>query len=126
MASLTRQNVQFVTRLKESAEYGVIEQRQVSEERDIHRDEVIVLCAQQEVGPQAQLRRIEVWVDEEQQTMVFLTNNFKLTVSTIAALSVDALQPSARRIGAKETTETIADNNKVCLICLIEPFLILS
>ncbi len=84
--SLTRQKVHFVTRLKDSAEYGVMEQWAVPEECDILRDEVIVLCAQQEIGPQARLRRIEVWVEEKHESMVFVTNNFKLAASTIAAI----------------------------------------
>ena len=84
--SLTRQKVHFVTRLKDSAEYGVIEQRQVPEGGNILRDEVIVLCAQQEIGPQARLRRIEVWVEEKQKSLVFLTNHLQLAASTIAAV----------------------------------------
>lgn len=82
--SLTRQKVHFVTRLKDSAEYGVVEQSKVPEGGNIIRDEVIVLCAQQEIGPQARLRRIEVWVEEKQQTLVFLTNHLKLAATTIA------------------------------------------
>jgi len=82
--SLTRQKVHFVTRLKDSAEYGVVEQRKVPEGGNIIRDEVIVLCAQQEIGPQARLRRIEVWVEEKQQTLVFLTNHLHLAATTIA------------------------------------------
>jgi hypothetical protein len=82
--SLTRQKVHFVTRLKDSAEYGVVEQNKVPEGGNIIRDEVIVLCSQQEIGPQARLRRIEVWVEEKQQTLVFLTNHLKLAATTIA------------------------------------------
>lgn len=84
--SLTRQKVHFVTRLKDSADYGVVEQREAPTGSNIVRDEVIVLCAQQNIGPQAQLRRIEVWVEEKQQTMVFLTNHLKLAATTIAAI----------------------------------------
>jgi hypothetical protein len=84
--SLTRQKVHFVTRLKDNAEYGVVEQCKVPEGGNIVRDEVIVLCAQQEIGPQARLRRIEVWVEEKQQTLVFVTNHLKLAASTIAAV----------------------------------------
>jgi DDE family transposase/uncharacterized protein DUF4372 len=83
---LTRQNVHFVTRLKDSAEYGVMEQRQVPNNGNILRDEVILLQSQQEIGPEACLRRIEVWVEEKQETMVFVTNNMKLAASTIAAI----------------------------------------
>jgi IS4 transposase len=52
----------------------------------ILRDEVILLCSQQDIGPEARLRRVEIWVEEKNQTMVFLTNNLKLAASTIAAI----------------------------------------
>lgn len=84
--SLTRAKVHFVTRLKDSAEYGVVESRPVPENSNIVRDEMILLVTQQEIGPEACLRRIEVWVEEKQETMVFLTNNRKLAASTIAAI----------------------------------------
>ena len=83
---LTRQRVHFVTRLKDSAEYGIVEQLTVPEGSNIVRDEVIVLCSQQDIGPEARLRRVELWVEEKNETMVFLTNNFRLTASTIAAI----------------------------------------
>jgi hypothetical protein len=82
---LTRQKTHFVTRLKDSAEYGILEARPVPENGNIVRDEVIVLISQQEIGPEARLRRIEIWVEEKQETMVFLTNNLTLAASTIAA-----------------------------------------
>ncbi len=84
--SLTRQKVFFVTRLKDNAEYGIVEQRSVPEGSHVLRDELILLTSQQEVGPEALLRRIEVWVEEKQETMVFVTNNLKLAASTIAAI----------------------------------------
>ena len=84
--SLTQQKVNFVTRLKDNAEYGIVEQRQVPKNSNIVRDEVIVLCAQQEIGPQVRLRRIEMWVEEKQETIVFVTNHLKLAASTIAAI----------------------------------------
>lgn len=84
--SLTRQKVHFVTRLKDDAAYGVVEQRPVREGTDILRDEVIVLVSQQEIGPEALLRRIEVWVEDKQETMVFVTNNLRLAASTIAEI----------------------------------------
>lgn len=85
--SLTRQKVNFVTRLKDNADYGVVEQREVPKGcSNILRDEVILLCAQQEIGPEARLRRIEVWVEEKQENLVFVTNHLKLAASTIAAV----------------------------------------
>lgn len=84
--SLTQQKVTFVTRLKDNADYGVVEKREAPKDSNIVRDEVILLCAQQEIGPQARLRRIEVWVEEKKETMVFVTNHLKLAASTIAAV----------------------------------------
>jgi hypothetical protein len=84
--SLTRGQVHFVTRLKDNASYGVVEQREVPANSHILRDELILLTSQQEIGPEALLRRIEVWVEERQETMVFVTNNLKLAASTIAAI----------------------------------------
>jgi hypothetical protein len=84
--SLTRSKVNFVTRLKDNVDYGVISQREVPKGGDIIRDEVIVLTSQQEIGPEACLRRIELWVEERKETMVFVTNNLKLAASTIAAI----------------------------------------
>ena len=83
---LTRQKVHFVTRLKDSAEYIIVEPRPVLEGSNILRDEVILLAKQEKIGAEAHLRRIEVWVEEKQETMVFLTNNMKLAASTIAAI----------------------------------------
>lgn len=84
--SLTRSKVHFVTRLKDDASYGVVERRQVPDNSEIIRDEVILLTSQQEIGPQARLRRIEIWVEERKETMVFLTNSLTLSARTIAAV----------------------------------------
>jgi len=58
----------------------------VPKNSNIIRDEVILLTAQQEIGKEAFLRRIEIWVEEKNETMVFVTNNLKLAASTIAAI----------------------------------------
>ena len=84
--SLTRSKVHFVTRLKDAASYGVVQPREVPKDSPIIRDEVILLTSQQEIGKEALLRRIEVWVEERQETMVFVTNNLTLAASTIAAI----------------------------------------
>ena len=89
---LTRQKVHFVTRLKDTAGYGIVESRQVLEGSNILRDEVIVLTKQENIGPEAYLRRIEVWLEDKQDTIVFLTNNLKLAASTIAAIYKDRWQ----------------------------------
>lgn len=89
---LTNSGVHFVTRLKDSASYGIVESRPVVEGSNILRDEIILLTSQQEAGPQARLRRIEVWVEEKGETMVFVTNNLKLAASTIARIYRDRWQ----------------------------------
>ena len=81
---LTRQGVHFVTRLKDNAEYSIIEPRAAP--AGIVRDEVIVLAKQAALGAEAHLRRIEIWLEDKQDTIVFLTNNMKLAASTIAAI----------------------------------------
>ncbi len=83
---LTCAGVNFVTRLKDSASYGVVESRPAPKNSNVVRDEVIVLLSQQEVGPQARLRRIEVWVEEKNENMVFVTNNLNLAARTIARI----------------------------------------
>ena len=90
--ALSRQKIFFVTRLKDNIEYGVVEQRTVKPDSGIVRDEVVLLVKIQEEGPVALMRRIEVWVEEKQQTMVFLTNNLKLAAVTIAAVYRDRWQ----------------------------------
>jgi IS4 transposase len=83
---LTEQKVFFVTRLKDNADYVVVEQRAVPERGPVRRDEVIALVKLEGEGKECFLRRIEVWVEEKQETMVFVTNNLTLAASTIAAI----------------------------------------
>lgn len=89
---LSRRKVSFVTRLKDNAEYGIVEQRPADGDRGILRDEVVVLTKLQEVGPAALMRRIEVWVEDKQESIVFFTNHLKLAASTIAAIYRDRWQ----------------------------------
>jgi IS4 transposase len=89
---LSRQKVFFVTRLKDNAEYGIVEQRPVDGAKQILRDEVILLTKTQEAGSLARLRRIEVWVEDKQEPMVFVTNHLKLAAATIAAIYKDRWQ----------------------------------
>jgi hypothetical protein len=81
---LTHQKVHFVTRLKDDAEYSIVEPRTAP--AGIIRDEVILLAKQESLGAEAHLRRIEIWLEDKQDTIVFLTNNMKLAASTIAAI----------------------------------------
>jgi hypothetical protein len=84
--SLGQQKVFFVSRLKDKADYEVMEERTVPEKGNVLKDEVIVLFKLAAEDKECFLRRIEVWVEEKQETMVFVTNNLKLAASTIAAI----------------------------------------
>jgi hypothetical protein len=83
---LSRRRVFFVTRLKDNAEYGVVGQRSTDRDQGILLDEVVLLTKLQAAGPGALMRRIEVWIEEKQESMVFFTNHLKLAASTIAAI----------------------------------------
>jgi Domain of unknown function (DUF4372)/Transposase DDE domain len=85
--SLTREKVFFVTRLKDNADYMVMETRSVPENSNVRKDEIIGLfkLAADDLED-CFLRRIEVWVEELQQLLVFITNNRKLAARTIAAI----------------------------------------
>ena len=79
-------------RLKDNAEYGIVEQRPVDRAKQILRDEVILLTKTQEAGSLARLRRIEVCVEDKQETIVFVTNHPKLAAATVAAVDKDRWQ----------------------------------
>jgi hypothetical protein len=83
---LTQQKVFFVTRLKDKADYTVLEQRTVPENGNVLKDEVVYLFKLAAEGKECFLRRVEVWVEERQETMVFITNNLNLAARTIAAI----------------------------------------
>ena len=86
---LTGDGVYFVSRLKDSTAYTIVEQRPVPADSDILRDEVIVLDSEKDSAQPMHLRRIEVWLDDKPDTIVFVTNNLKLAASTIAAIYRD-------------------------------------
>lgn len=83
---LTRQKVFFVTRLKDKADYEVVEKRPVPEKGNVRKDEVVYLYKLAAEDKECFLRRVEVWVEDQQETMVFVTNNLTLAASTIAAI----------------------------------------
>ncbi len=89
---LTAGGVDFVTRLKDSTGYTIIEERPVREGSGIIRDEVIVLDSEKGPDKLMRLRRIEAWLEDKQETIAFVTNNLKLAASTIAAIYRDRWQ----------------------------------
>ena len=91
---LTAKGVWFVTRLKDNADYDVVEERELpGRPGGVRRDQVIFLYKLERSGPSdCFLRRIEYWDDERERLLVFLTNNLKLAASTIAAVYKDRWQ----------------------------------
>ena len=86
-ASLDADGVFFVTRMKDNADYGVVERRPVPEHGAVRRDEIIFLYKAVRSGNyDLFLRRIEVWDETQQRTLVFLTNHRGFAASTIAAI----------------------------------------
>jgi len=82
---LTRQGVYFVTRLKTNADFIVVEDRPLPVRKGLVHDQVICMTQQAaETDHPPMMRRIEFFDEEQQRTLVFLTNNIKLAASTIA------------------------------------------
>ena len=83
-------SVFFVTRMKDNAQYELVERHEPPQNRGILSDQTIRLT-----GPGAQdkcphlLRRVEALREDTGETLVFLTNHLKLGASTIAAIYKD-------------------------------------
>ena len=86
---LTLQGVYFVTRLKDKASFDVIEDRPVPKKENILKDQIIFFHSQVEKGEEYFFRLVEVWLEDKQESIVFLTNNLEFAPSTIAAIYKD-------------------------------------
>ena len=84
--SLTTQGVYFVTRLKENADYGVVEKSEVPQRRGVLRDEVVFFYKLAHAGKDAFFRRIEFYDEQRDRVLVFLTNHLELAAATIASV----------------------------------------
>ena len=83
----TREWVYFVTRLKANADIATVESHPVPEGGTAVRDETIRLQPFVAGRPDLEdLRCVRVWLEDKQEELVLLTNNFKLAASTIAAI----------------------------------------
>jgi hypothetical protein len=90
---LTVDGVFFVTRLKDNALYRVVERRRPPERSRVQRDEVIRLTGvAAETKCPHDLRRVEVYDPDKDETLVFLTNQLALGATTIAAIYKDRWQ----------------------------------
>ena len=83
----TDSGVFFVTRMKDNAQFEVVEEHPVPQNRNILRDQTICLSG---VGAQDKcphlLRRVEAVREDTGETLVFLTNHHGLGASTVAAI----------------------------------------
>ena len=84
--SLLQQGVYFVTRLKENADYGVVEDFVVPHRRGVRRDQVIFFYQLAQAGIDAYFRRIEFYDEEHDRVLVFLTSHMGLAAATIASV----------------------------------------
>ncbi len=88
-AELTDEGVFFVTRMKDNANYGVVEKRKTPEKTNVISDEVIFFFSMAAASKEHFFRRIEVWDEEKQDTIVFLTNHLEFGATTIATIYKD-------------------------------------
>ena len=83
----TRQGVYFVSRLKKNADVVALKSRAVPKGGVILRDEIIRLKPFEAGRPDLEdLRCVTVWLEDKQEELELLTNNFALAASTIAAI----------------------------------------
>jgi hypothetical protein len=83
----SREGVFFVTRIKQNASYVVTERRPLPQHSAILADELIefqVFHAGRKV--MHTYRRVEVWLEDKQQSLVLLTNQLHFGATTIAAI----------------------------------------
>ena len=87
------QGVIFVTRMKDNASYDIVQRRKRPKHSTVRRDEIIEFNGQHssEKCPY-ELRRIEVWDEENKNTIVLLTNHLTFGSTTIAAIYKDRWQ----------------------------------
>jgi len=83
----------FVTRQKNNAHYRIVENKPVPKNRNILSDQIIALEGfySQRKYP-GRLRRLELWDDQNERTIVLLTNHLAFGATTIAAIYKDRWQ----------------------------------
>jgi hypothetical protein len=82
---LSQEGVHFVTRLKDNANYFVLERREANGD-GVRTDEIIVLEKQAGAEDAPFLRRIRYWDEANERELVFLTNQLGLAAETVAAI----------------------------------------
>ena len=92
-AEWTAAGVYFVTRMKDNAQFEVVEEREPLQNRNILKEQTIRLTGTgaQETCPHL-LRRLEAVREDTGDRLVFLTNHHGLGARTIAAIDKDRWQ----------------------------------
>jgi hypothetical protein len=92
-ARWTEDGIFFVTREKDNAAFRVIEKRPVPDNRNIIKDQFIKLTGYESIKkcPHT-LRRVEVWDEENERTIVLWTNHLTFGATTIARIYKDRWQ----------------------------------
>lgn len=86
-ARWTKAGVFFVTRIKVNADYLPVKSMTVPKNSQVRKDQIIRLKPFEAGRPDLpDLRRIVVWLEDRQEELILLTNNFVLAASTIAAV----------------------------------------
>lgn len=90
--SIHNDGAYFVTRRKKDVPLEVIEERTPPQNRNVLKDQIVLLRSSKLAGGELKLRLVTIWNEEKQEEMEFLTNNVKLGASTIAAIYRDRWQ----------------------------------
>ena len=85
-ARLSTEGVYFVTRLKDNADYAVVEERELPQRKGLRCDQVIFFYKLAQTGVECFFRRVEYYDEETDQALVFLTNHMSLAAATVAAV----------------------------------------
>jgi hypothetical protein len=90
-AKWTESGVFFVSRLRANALFEVVQERDVSRQQSIVKDQIIRLTGAPYKCPHL-LRRVEAVREDTGEILVFVTNHYRLAASTIAAIYKDRWQ----------------------------------
>jgi IS4 transposase len=90
---LTQEEVYFVTRMKENAVYEVQEELEIPKNGNVVRDQIVSFPRLAREGEDPVLfRRVEIWDEQKQEALVFLSNLLGFGATTIAAIYKDRWQ----------------------------------
>jgi IS4 transposase len=83
----------FVTRLKDNADYAVVNERSIPKNRNVLSDQIILFTGYESFKKCPYLlRRVVVWDQDNQREIVLLTNHFEFGATTISAIYKDRWQ----------------------------------